>query len=302
MKTTLRISLILNLALLGGLIFPLTDRRNPAAVPAPIVSEDRPPTQTVEDSSPPKTSNAEPVPFRWSQLLSAKDYQRYIANLRAIGCPEATIEDIIRGDTDRAYSWERSQLGLDGSGTGPWSRQAEMQLVASLLVEQPVGSAALGQNVLDQTGTNAQELVRTSTPLQSAKSGAPSYPLFLQNANWSASGLDASQQAAIAQVRQQFLSAVNNPNQNSGDSAGQNLNPATPDATPTSADPNDSKMLNQWQNALQSADSQLRDLLGAQGYAAYEQQQYYAWYQPQVVAANASGEPLTINPDTFSLK
>ena len=53
--------------------------------------------------------------------------------------------------------------------------------------------------------------------------------------------------------------------------------------------------------ALQNADDQLRDLLGAQGYMAYEQQQYYAWYQPQVVAAARAGN-LTINPEAFSLK
>ena len=52
---------------------------------------------------------------------------------------------------------------------------------------------------------------------------------------------------------------------------------------------------------MQNAADQLQTLLGAQGYAAYEQQQYYAWYQPQVLA-NAGGGNLTINPAAFSLK
>jgi hypothetical protein len=34
---------------------------------------------------------------------------------------------------------------------------------------------------------------------------------------------------------------------------------------------------------------------------AYEQQQYYLWFQPQVMA-NGSGGNLTINPDAFSVK
>ena len=35
--------------------------------------------------------------FRWSQLEST-DYRQYIANLRAIGCPELTLRDIIMTD------------------------------------------------------------------------------------------------------------------------------------------------------------------------------------------------------------
>ena len=46
--------------------------------------------------------------------MSGKDYRVYIANLHAVGCPEATIEDIVRGDTERAFAWERNQLSLDG--------------------------------------------------------------------------------------------------------------------------------------------------------------------------------------------
>jgi hypothetical protein len=303
MKITLRISLLLNLAMFAGLIFLLTNRRNPAAVPAPIVSEDRPPAQTVEDFSPPKTSDIEPIPFRWSQLLSAKDYRTYIANLRAVGCPEATIEDIVRGDTDRAFSWERRQLGLDGSGAGPWSQPREMQLVASLLGGQPpVGTTTRPQGTEHSADeNNSDEVAQTSVPPPDPKTGSPSCPLFLQNPNWSGMGFTADQQATIAQVRQQFQNEIGSLNQNPGGAASQNVGTAGT-AGSASTNPNDTSALTRWQNALQNANNQLRDLLGAQGYMAYEQQQYYAWYQPQVVAANASGEPLTINPDAFSLK
>ena len=52
---------------------------------------------------------------------------------------------------------------------------------------------------------------------------------------------------------------------------------------------------------MQSADDQLRALLGIQGYLAYEQLQYYYWFQPQVMA-NASGDNLTIDPGAFRVK
>ncbi len=227
--------------------------------------------------------------------MSVKDYGVYIANLRAVGCPEVTIEDIVRGDTGRAFSWERSQLGLDGSGAGPWSRSQEMHLVVSLLSgssSTETGASAQSTENPGQ-GNNNSEVAQASVPPQNEGVAAPAYPLFLQNANWSALGFTTSQQAAIAQVRQQFLGEVNNLTPNTGDSANQ---------TPKSANPAASSVpLSQWQKALQNADDQLQALLGAQGYAAYKQQQYYAWYQPQVLANAGSGN-LTINPEAFSSK
>jgi hypothetical protein len=41
--------------------------------------------------------------FRWEQLES-EDYRAYIARLRAIGCPEQTIRDIIIADVDKMLS------------------------------------------------------------------------------------------------------------------------------------------------------------------------------------------------------
>ena len=42
------------------------------------------------------------IGVRWSQIEST-DYRRYIANLRAIGCPEETIHDIIVAAINRVY-------------------------------------------------------------------------------------------------------------------------------------------------------------------------------------------------------
>ncbi len=43
------------------------------------------------------------VPFEWSQIESS-DYRQYIANLRAVGCPEEIIRDIIMADLNQAYA------------------------------------------------------------------------------------------------------------------------------------------------------------------------------------------------------
>jgi hypothetical protein len=319
MKASLRISIWLNLVLFGNLVFLLIDQRHKVPSPRQVPASGPAAQATPRMPSPASPPGAEPQPFRWSQLASGKDYRAYIANLRAIGCPEATIEDIVRGDTDRTFSWERNQLGLDGSGTGPWSRGRERQLVASLLGGQPAqtgafaqsseggmpdggndneaaGTTVLAESTANRTpATAAGGTAESSARATGAEAAASSYPLFLQNVNWSALGFSAGQQSAIAQVRQQFMKQINGANQNSG-----GLAQSSASAANSSSD--SSTSLTQWQNALQSADDELRGLLGSQGYMAYEQQQYYAWYQPQVAAANASGEHLTINPDAFSLK
>jgi hypothetical protein len=313
MKTTSRISILLNLALLGGLIFLLTNQRKQA-------------TASVQAAVPiaASASDVGPAPLNWDQLASAKDYRAYVANLRAIGCPEPTIEDIVRGDAARAFSWERRELGLDGSGAGPWSRSQERQLVASLLgVHPPTGTTTVAQSAdngtegngggNEVTGSTAPgpstanrrqgggigKVAEVSMPSSSAGMESPSVPLFLQNPDWGALGFTAEQQASIAQVRQQFQNEISGLNQNSGDAANQSANTTGTGDTPSNPDPNDSGALTQWQKALQNANQQLNGLLGSQAYMAYEQQQYYAWYQPQVAAAAASGNQLTINPAAF---
>jgi hypothetical protein len=56
------------------------------------------------DSSPWKSSVLKSAPspssFNWSMVESA-DYKTYIANLRAVGCPEETVRDIIITDIDK---------------------------------------------------------------------------------------------------------------------------------------------------------------------------------------------------------
>src|SRR6266540_412681 len=76
MRRFLPTSIALNLILLGFTVYLCV--REPG----------RPTTATVES---PRSS------FHWSQI-EASDYPTYIANLRAIGCPEETIRDIVTAD------------------------------------------------------------------------------------------------------------------------------------------------------------------------------------------------------------
>lgn len=52
-------------------------------------------------------------PFNWQQVES-EDYKTFIANLRAIGCPEETIRDIVIADVDKLFAArERAVSGAD---------------------------------------------------------------------------------------------------------------------------------------------------------------------------------------------
>lgn len=56
----------------------------------------------------PSASNAAtatnvPPPVRWSEIESA-DYRQYIANLRAVGCPEQIVRDIIMADLNQVFA------------------------------------------------------------------------------------------------------------------------------------------------------------------------------------------------------
>jgi hypothetical protein len=311
MKRALEISIGMNVVLLGGWFLLLAERGAERVVPVPARVATAP-SELAESGPAMPGPKMAPEPFRWRQIESRTNYRVYIANLRAIGCPEPTLEDIVRGDADRAFAFERNQLNLDASGSGPWSQHREAQLVAMLL-EEPSANSSSAQNMTGQTmpgqataqatgGGNQMQQMNTGAGNPAQDTGVThTYPLFLQNVNWSALGFNADQQAAMAQVRQQFQNELAGLNQNADNASTQNSGETTPNATAANSDPAGSTPSAQFQTALQDADAQLRDLLGPQAYAAYEQQQYYAWFQPQV-AANAGGGTLFINPDAFPLK
>ena len=270
MKPALKISLLLNLGLSACLIVVLINYQEKTAVAPPQAVAHS--ASSIVTSKPAVLSRQSPKPFDWTQLESTNDYRVYVANLRAIGCPEPTVQDIVRGDAWRGFSFQRSQLGLDGSGNGKWSRLQEAQTVASLLGEpipvaatgvlpeqslenrtQPINGASVAA---DSAGTGsagqAAEIsgVTQNTLQQSAHRvmmSAPAYPLVFQNVN-ADMGLNNSQKAAIQQLQQQFVGDIGGPNQ----------------------DPNNPAYLANWQTAQNNADNMLLIYVGWQVYSKYQ--------------------------------
>ena len=102
--TILTLSICGNLLLLGVLGYFYKSR--PAPAQSVVVIR----TTTNEAVGPPMVVSHAPAVativtnrFHWRKVESA-DYEQYIANLRAIGCPEKTLQDIILADVEKLFA------------------------------------------------------------------------------------------------------------------------------------------------------------------------------------------------------
>jgi len=113
MKTArwLAFSLGLNVLLLAMFFYRAFEKPQHAAFRSEITNRTIrviPERSTVAESG--STGHLEVIQsFHWSQLES-EDYRVYAANLRALGCPEATVRDIIIADVNELYSRRVNQL------------------------------------------------------------------------------------------------------------------------------------------------------------------------------------------------
>jgi hypothetical protein len=65
--------------------------------------------------------------FNWAQLESP-DYRVYISNLRAVGCPEPTIKDIIMTDVMKLYALKRGEASVNGREFHYWETDEKRKL------------------------------------------------------------------------------------------------------------------------------------------------------------------------------
>lgn len=307
--------MLFNALLAGGLVFLILGRPKEADVSALVPQEAVTPTQAAPAPVPRAASATQPETFRWSQLDSGNDYRLFIANLRASGCPENTIEDIVRGNVGRAFAWKRAQLKIDASASGPWSSSSELELADSLLGKpstaetaasprnanghvQAGGSQIAGGwntgNAISQAGSE----IAAATP-SSQSEPAAGYPSFFPGGGPSATGAVGNQQAAANSPGGQVSNSANEPAHSAnsfgpqtgtpasfgpGDSSNPGTTPVagTPDASSTPTGPTDPLGAND-PYAQSSQDIQNTEII-----------KYYDWFAPQV-AANANGGNLVID-------
>lgn len=256
MKMAFRISLLINAALLAALIW--TGR---LAKPRPEQTTSGAPGAAQSHSASlkpaagpvpsPEALHPEPAPFRWSQLQSS-DYRIFVKNLRAIGCPEATVCAIVTADVEAVYLARARELEsrLGKLNQGSWQEQlADAQTVSALkdqlsrLPEEEV--AEIG----DLLGIKPADVaVPRRRPSPRVQQQPPVAPLVFQDVDPAGLNLSADQQQAIANIRQDFLQQIGGTNQ----------------------DPNDPAYLARWQTAQPDADNQLQVTLGMDAYLDYQ--------------------------------
>ncbi len=126
LKGVLAISLLLNLVL-----FAYVGRRSEITVPkTEAVAPTKVVTRTVTRTE--VTTNRVALPPELVQLdwqnVESEDFKKYIANLRAIKCPEETIRDIIIADINKLYAakWRAlRQPAKEIKYWEPWDSSAE---------------------------------------------------------------------------------------------------------------------------------------------------------------------------------
>jgi len=258
-KSILVLSLLLNvvIAVSAGIFL----RKSPAR-PVPRALAEGPAAPTLAPAPQPleeavKSTAVEP--FRWSQL-SSDDDAAYIHNLRAAGCPETTIRDILSASIGHRFDQKREVLreqrakgALDGTSlteaiAQSWDEQND------LLARLFGGPASFGSD-------GAVARAASSVPAKAATSEADSIPfkalsrsgnpaplaVLEPDPSW---GLNDLQLGLWEQVAEQFVESIGGPGQN----------------------PKDPAYRQRWEKAQAAADDKFRSALGDELYGRLQLQ------------------------------
>jgi hypothetical protein len=246
------------------------------------------------------------------------DYRAFIANLRSVGCPENTIEDIVRGNVGRAFDWKRAQLKIDASGDGPWSVSSEAELVTSLLGNPSASGTADARNAASPARANisqhmgegnagnflsseGNEVASAMPAFQNASSGQPpGDPSFYPGISGASANSSAGQQSGNSSGKQNGNDA-NEVSEQSHNTGGQdpltgapaNFNPAN-SSGPQNGDVSDAPA-----GPLNPLGTDDPFAQSAQDIQDGERNRYLQWFAPQV-AANAGGQTLGIDLTDYS--
>ena len=221
-------SLALNLAFgLTAVIGWLSPDPCPPKLPAslaapPVAKEKKIPTKAAAIAKSPA--------FQWSQL-EAPDFATFVKNLRAIGCPEVTIRDILSGELDEIYEHKGQALMQQSSTAGGYNSKSpagmaaqaarnqlneeKTRLLASLLSPVPVGAAAATQTGPQAAPPGASGATptpnhATMTPAAFLVGNNPQQPGNSQELSTTATDpqLDAGTRQIVEQLRTRFASSL----------------------------------------------------------------------------------------------
>ena len=232
MSVALNVVLVISVVLL----------RKPA--PGPVAIDSQAPCAAIKPEV--QTSGSAPLrnevaPFSWSQV-EADDFPTYIKNLKKIGCPEQTIQDIVAAEIAALYEGKRRELtalkgqSKSGDSMGAATRSAEIdEKLTALTGEQSAMLNELlpGRKQSSETGDLRVVSAQVTPP--------PSLPITSQAAMSARSGVNSTANSESAAGVAQTSASVSSQTGNSGATSaasryatsGYSAPAATPYVTPT---------------------------------------------------------------------
>lgn len=134
-KSILVLSLLANCALLGAVGYLVKGKSRPDTV-APA-AEAKANTKVITKTTSTVVTNQVVKLIDW-RMVESEDYRKYIANLRAIGCPEETIRDIIIADVNKLFEERKKALRKPEDKFKYWETgmQAFTKLVSEDVIKQ----------------------------------------------------------------------------------------------------------------------------------------------------------------------
>lgn len=256
MKAALKISIVLNLGLLGWLMAFRAHQVKPAVEtehpPALLTCSALPITVSPVSNPPPAKSE----PFHWHQLY-AEDYHVYVKNLRAIGCPESALRAIVKADVRAVLQPEALSLEkkLADLANRPWEDQIGSRTNAEAwkaeLLRLPDEEAAMVAEYLGEHPLAASPDPLTAQTAVANTNEAPepvAIPLVAQPVDLAALNLNDDQMQALDDLKKLFLQKIGGPDQ----------------------DPNDSAYQARWRTAQAEVDNLMQGMIGTQAYEEYQ--------------------------------
>lgn len=227
------LSLVLNGVLVGALLL------------------NREPEASREPSSPLRVPESMDEPahaaFQWQQI-EADDFPTFIDNLRRIGCPDSTIQGIVKDELAQVYAARRAEVRRAMGDREAASRaelekiDAEEAAVLATLMATPDAPADVKKEMADVTATPVSSgtlipaaFVVGNDPNEAPVTGTDSLPLVPND-----SSLDPATSKIIGEMREQFAQSVR--------AAG--------------AEPASKTYLQSWMNAQRLSDERFSSLFG----------------------------------------
>ena len=135
LRRWLILSFCVNLLLVGVAVRAAKSDRPPAGSAPAIYQITNRGMRARPETAPAQSTVVEvPAPFDWRQIESA-DYRQYVENLRTIGCPEATIRDIIVADVNELFAGRIKAL-VDGVTGRFWNLMLNEEEMKNLVEEK----------------------------------------------------------------------------------------------------------------------------------------------------------------------